>query len=236
MLYDDYLNSLVFPSGRSVKNCKKDASRDKKFPLSRTQLLDDLAKKNFGNYEISWKGAIKKLKEESIAKINESPAEITPDELKKIAKRHRRLTQYGVGLPKVVAQLHQPVMQPNTPCSEEFYKDYEEIQNAMLFDYDSIAQINMAIRFIRCLKPSLNLNKRNNRHSHAMKHVAEHYLSIERPYTYISHGIFIIAAIHQGYLPEVSKNIGIGKSVFFNFDEASILEVESVCQKHYSKR
>ena len=230
MLYEDYRNSLIFPSGRSVGNCKKDAQKLRKEQKKAGQeqihknILDELAQKHMGVKSIAWDDGIEKLKEESVAAIPDSPAKITLDDLTKLAKRHKALTQYGVGVPASVETLHE-----FSPPQSEAEVAPESGQNELLFSEETIPRINLAITFIRCLSPSLRLNKGKNRTSLELKHLAESYLSIQHPDTdtYISHGVFILAALHQGYLPQLSKKEGT--SLYFNFDESSIRDVESLC-------
>lgn len=170
MAYNNYLDSFKFPSGSSIKTCKRDAKKDKHSSLPYSKPLNVQGQKHMGNDSISWPRAIQQLKKNAVEAVYQSSKTISSEEAVELRCKHKRLTQYGVGLPSVIAKRHQFSKNPDT-LSPEFLKSFEEEQNQLLFG--SLPEINTAISFIRKLKPAQDLNERDNRDSLTLTYIAK---------------------------------------------------------------
>jgi hypothetical protein len=219
MTYVNYTDLLKFPSGRSIGNCKKDTRKaHQKTGQSISSLLNEIAQKNFENSSITWDKAINLLLVDSINKVSNSQAEMAFSDLDQLSKTHRKITQYGIGVSSIAIS-RDLMIESQLTGAQALEKQHE-----MLFSPSSLDEFNSALKFLNCLRPSLKLNKNKYRTSYELKHTAENFLSIASPYSYISHGTLIAAALFMGYLPErLSVN---SLSVFFNIDENSLVEVD----------
>lgn len=199
------LDFLRFPSNRSVGNCRKDAKRladQTGRPLH--QCLHDVAVAN--GVPDGWDAAMKLLVERAMRRHGDLPAEMSQDDLIAISRRVPKLTQYGLGL----------------------RAELERERELLLTTLD---QCNLALRYVRHLRPQRRINANPAYSSYALKHAAERYLQRLSPDSaaYVSHGAFICAALFAGFLFERQSRDSL--SVVFNVsDQSPIFEWERLLQ------
>lgn len=207
MSYARYSDLLRFPSGRSVRNCRGDVERMLKSPLHESKLnqcLDEVAVAN--GVPQGWSYAQRHLLDEAVHRTAASSAQISQQQLAQLARKHPKLTRFGIGVWGDLVSL--------------WGKPYAEIVTAENADLSAcIIECRLALAYVNLLQPQRALNRRATRHSYELKHLAERALGKFMEYPYVSNGAFIAAAIFRGFLPEhVSKR---SLSVYLNIDEAS---------------
>ncbi|EGQ8316291.1 hypothetical protein GTW24_18395 [Vibrio cholerae] len=210
---------------RSISNLKKDA---KKLKLSvqgapttlncHSARLDYVITRHTNGRYTSWAALIDKT---TFDRPNNAPDEITLRQLLFIKDRLPRLGVWGAAMCSDIAYRDYELATKDVDF-ETFYDHSEVSCHDALFSYEMIEPINRAIRFIKLLKPAKQINTHYN--SYELKHLAEAYFLSRGdrvfPEHYLFHGVFIVAAFHQGYnFKQVNR---YDKSVFFNFDNTSI--------------
>lgn len=204
------IESLRFPSGRSVANCRKDAKRQSRLdciPLH--EALDAIAIVN--GLDLPWHKAIAALQQQdplpSAAPLR--VREMTVADVQSIMGRHPELTHFGIG-----------VYRPNLKTASELAASFKKERTSLL---GAVAECNRAVRFLQYTTKRKTINF--NRTSYGLKHRVEHYMRSlpDCDSYYVANGAFICAAIHMGFafapVREGSPN------VCFNISERSpILE------------
>lgn len=210
---------------RSISNLKKDAKKLKLsgqgYPATlncHSARLDYVITQHTNGRYASWAALIDKT---TFDRPNNAPDEITLRQLLFIKDRLPRLGVWGAAMCSVIACRDYELTTKEVDF-ETFYDHSEVSCHNALFSHEMVEQINRAIRFIKLLKPAKQINTHYN--SYTLKHLAEDYFHSQGyevfPEHYLFHGVFIVAAFHQGYnFKQVNR---YDKSVFFNFDNASI--------------
>lgn len=212
------LDFLRFPSNRSVGNCRKDAKRladQTGRPLH--QCLHDVAVAN--GVPDGWDAAMKLLVERAMRCHGDLPAEMSQDDLIAISRRVPKLTQYGLGLRAELA-----LIRPDFDYRAELERERELLLT-------TLDQCNLALRYVRHLRPQRRINANPAYSSYALKHAAERYLQRLSPDSaaYVSHGAFICAALFAGFLFERQSRDSLS-AVFNVSDQSPIFEWERLLQ------
>ncbi len=111
--------------------------------------------------------------------------------------------------------------------------DYEAVYrtSVAIMLLTTLDQCNLALRYVRHLRPQRRINANPAYSSYALKHAAERYLQRLSPDSaaYVSHGAFICAALFAGFLFERQSRDSL--SVVFNVsDQSPIFEWERLLQ------
>lgn len=194
------LDWLLFPSGRSVGNCRKDAkrlSRGENIPLD--QALDRVAQQN--GISLPWAKAIEKLRLQPSQAPRSGPG-MTVDDIRAVMDRFPELTHFGMG-----------VYMPDINSSAELQDVFRRERQRLL---EAADECNKALRFLAHTTKRKTINF--TRTSYGLKHSVEHYMKrlpdVEN--YYLANGAFICAAIHAGYdikrVREGSPNVSINIS------------------------
>lgn len=206
MSYARHTDLLQFPSGRSVGNCRNDAKGlQKSTSKSLHTCLDWVAKDN--GYPEGWNFAIENIVAEALQRTQTSPNRMTMDDLLSIAKRNQKLTQYGIGLFGLLAELDPDF---------DYQKKLEQERASLPL---MLPECNRALAYVSMLEPQREINDRPIRKSYELKHLAEFAFQNVWPRAYIPHGAFIIAALFKGFLPQRCSSSSL--SVYFNINENS---------------
>ena len=232
MSYNDYTDRLRFPNGRPVHQCKKDAKKlSKECSQKYQKCLDQKAVEySDGKYK-NWDQAIKDLVWQAVADARRAPDQISLQQLIELEEKHPKITQYGIGM-SPLSLCQQSIIDPDADLDDdEYYNNLVATEHKGIFCSSSMPWINLAIQFIKQLSPSCKPNKKKNRNSYELKHLAEHWLQTKHTDGYLPHGCFIIAALHQGYLPQRCSRNSV--SLYFNFDEKSLRQIDKYLKEEY---
>jgi hypothetical protein len=209
------LDLLLFPSGRSVGNCRKDAkrlSRANGIPLN--QALDRVASEN--GVALPWAKAMVLLQQgELISVPSASFPTMTRADIQSVMDKCPGLTHFGMGLYR---QNHKPL----TELASSFAKERVGLLEA-------VDECNKAVQFLRFATRRKTLNTK--RTSYGLKHSVEHYMKRlpgVKNY-YVANGAFICAAVHLGF--EIAPVRPGNPNVNINISERSpILEWAQLCE------
>lgn len=249
MAYENPINKLKFPSGRTVGNLKNDAKkRVKNKNTTHCLVLDELASKHSYNKYETWDQAISGLREDLCSKILKARGNsFTEEDLYAFREQHPKLTQFGIDC----IRGDDFVVDPDNPLDDNGWPNYlldpkkssedafpylerpfdESLkdENSSLFHPGNMILFDRACLFLDVVLPTFHINKNKSRHSYELKHLAEHYFNkVCNPNGdfYIPNGVLIAAALHRGYLVE-----RCGRSAYFNIDEDSLQELEQQIEK-----
>ena len=200
------IDYLTFPSGRTVRDARKDAKRrQKETGEPYTTCLNHVASQH--GMKASWDSSMALLLENAIEDAKQPRAPMTVDELWRVAKRNPRITQYGIGM----------------------WRDFETIRPWISFEdqlreerdtiYELLPEANNALAFVNHLIPQKAINDDRLATSYELKHIIEIMLRALDVYCYIPHGAFIIAALHKGFLPKECQPGSL--SLYFNISPDS---------------
>ncbi|MFZ3088870.1 MAG: hypothetical protein WA123_12490, partial [Methylotenera sp.] len=199
-------NTQVFPSGRSLRNCRSDAkrlSRSKNIPLH--QALDEIAKNN--GMDVPWAKAVSILSsgQDSLASISVIERMMTIRDIEVVMNMHPRLTHFGIGIS------YRPSM-----TADERTDSFNKNRAALL---DAVDECNKACMFLRHVNKRKTLN--DSYGSYGLKHRVEHYMKrIEGVDNYyVANGSFICAAIYMGF--EYDQIRSMSPNVSFNVSSRS---------------
>lgn len=204
--YVNPIDYLTFPSGRTVRDARKEAKRrQKETGELYTACLDHVA--GLHGMDTGWNRSLDLLRSNAIEDAKHVCAPMSVDDLWKVAKRNPRITQYGIGM----------------------WRDFEElrpwisIEDQLREERDTIFQLlpeaNNALAFVNHLVPQKAINRDRLATSYEFKHIIEIMLRALGVYCYIPHGAFIIAALHKGFLPEECAPGSL--SLYFNISPDS---------------
>lgn len=204
--YINPIDYLTFPSGRTVRDARKEAKRrQKETGEPYTTCLNNVASQHGMN--ASWDSSMTLLLDNAIEDAMQPRAPMTVDELWKVAKRNPRITQYGIGMWRDFE-----ILRPWISFQDQLREERDTI-------YELLPQVNNALAFINHLIPQKAINDERLATSYEFKHIIEIMLRALDVYCYIPHGAFIIAALHKGFLP---KECGPGSlSLYFNISPDS---------------
>lgn len=205
------IESLRFPSGRSVGNCRKDAKRLaqlKHIPLSQAQ--DEVARDN--GLSVSWARALATLKAQALSSpidIQSAEMVMTEADIRAVMEKHPELTHYGRG----IFRDHRKMSWEERTA--KFNEEREKLSRA-------VEECNRAIQFLMHAEKRKTINY--GRTSYGLKHRVEHYMK-NRPDVenyYVANGSFICAAVHMGFKfvpasagsPNVCLNISERSPIF----------------------
>jgi len=178
-------DSLSFPSGRTVGNCRKDAKRlakQKQIPLHQAQ--DIVAAENGSLH--SWGRAIALLKSQPQPVLpSRSALLMSQADIRAVMVSHPNLTHFGIGI------FHSP-----RQSVEERRVVFERERDSLAGALD---ECNRAVRFLMHAVKRKTINARYS--SYGLKHMAEKYMESlpEVSNSYVANGAFICAAIHLGF-------------------------------------
>jgi hypothetical protein len=205
-VYERHTDYLKFPSGRSVQQLRKDAKTLRIETGQKLSLcLDQVALINGGTG--SWAHSIETVLEQSIASYPPQSTLMTMDDLLGVAKRHSKITQYGVGMWADIAEIRP-------------WKTFEEhLKDETDSVYMLHSNCNLALAYIDQLRPQKKINTDSTLTSNELKHHVEHAFDQMGVQLHIHHGAFILAALHRGFLPQRCSPSSL--SVFFNISPDS---------------
>lgn len=196
----------VFPSGRSLTNCRNDAkrlSRSKNIPLH--QALDEIAKIN--GMDVPWAKAMSMLdrSQEDFTSVSAIERLMTKRDIEVVMDMHPRLTHFGIGVS------YRPSM-----TAAERADSFNKNRAALL---EAIDECNKACMFLRHVNKRKTLN--DSYGSYGLKHRVEHYMKrIEGVDNYyVANGSFICAAIHLGF--EYDQIRPLSPNALFNVSSRS---------------
>lgn len=175
--------SLKFPSGRSVGNCRKDAKRlRKQEKISLHDALDRVAIDNGG--ELSWSISLEKLPK-ALSDSHSPELLITLTDVKNVMKEFPTLNYYGFTVGRY---------------SDKSYSETLELnRNALL---DALDECNRVANFLKFVQPRKSINKRVGS-SYGLKHEVERFCrsfpDVRQSDQYVANGSFICAALHLGF-------------------------------------
>jgi len=198
-------DSLCFPSGRTVGNCRKDAkrlARQKQIPLSQAQ--DIVAAENGASH--SWGRAIALLKAQSQpVPPSRSASLMSQSDIRAVMAAHPNLTHFGIGIFRTPRQ-----------SVEERRAIFERERGNLAGALD---ECNRAMRFLMHALKRKTINPRLN--SYGLKHMTEDYMNCLPDVSngYVANGAFICAAIHSGF--DIAPAGPGSPNVRFNISERS---------------
>jgi len=205
------INSIKFPSGRSVANCRKDAKRLAKqngIPLHRAQYQIAV----INGLDMPWDKAISLLSNnlttENQIQTNTLPQIMARADIQAVLKEHPYLTHYGIGIPR-----RRGGWGSN---AEDVDAEYKNQQDQLL---EAIEECNKACYFLRFTEKRKSVNDRGS--SYGLKHEAE-FLMKRLPWQdnyYVANGSFICAALYLGY--EYKQGLNDSPNVVFNISSKS---------------
>ncbi len=201
MNIDNTRDILYFPSGRSVKNCQKDAKRLKKsLGIPHHQALNEVARLN--GLDMNWAEAMQHL-DSQMGATPQYPI-MTVKDIDHVIAQYPRLTHFGFGVFDEAGMSY-------ADLQEKMDRNKEELRNA-------VDECNRACRFIAHLDKRQTFN--NFSTSYGLKHQVEHFLSYQDDIdnTYIANGSFICAAIHMGFKVKESY---LSPNAIFNISSKS---------------
>lgn len=203
-------DSLRFPSGRTVGDCRKDAKRiSRTTGMAFSAALDQVAAKNGGQATWSLSVAALRLNQPTpVAVVPVAWPQMTVDDIRKVLEREPRLTRYGWG-----------VSDASIKAAGSIRAAIEEGQRELM---DHVDECNKSLRFLQHVQKRKTFNSRVGS-SYGLKHQVERYLNrvnVDRPQNpYVANGSFICAALHAGFSINLSSNFG--PNVTFNMSSRS---------------
>ncbi len=209
--YNDLHDYLQFPeTGRSVRNCRKDAKRLRdKTSVKLSACLDQVGREN-GSVS-GWNTSLRQLMDASIRKVSTQQPIMSLDDLQAVANRNRLITQWGVGVWDLA------VVARGAASGDELLKTEHDTIHFLL------PHCNDALVYIRHLTAQRKVNTNRTLKSNELKHHVEHTFKRLGWHTYIPHGAFILAALYMGFLPQRCSRDSL--SVYFNIsDDSPILK------------
>lgn len=214
------IESLRFPSGRSVGNCRKDAKRLARLQhISLNQAQDGVASDN--GLSMSWAKAMATLRSQAQIPIAQPHGfRMTEADIRAVMEKYPELTHYGLGICRDYR---------NMSWQERMAKFREERENLA----GAVDECNRVVQFLMHAEKRKTINYR--RTSYGLKHRAEHYMK-NRPDVenyYVANGSFICAAVHMGFR-FVPASVG-SPNVCFNISERSpIFEWEKLLARAHN--
>lgn len=206
------IESVRFPSGRSVGNCRKDAKRlAREQGISLHQAQDLIAKLN--GSDLSWARSLEAMKaaaeRQSLAKFGVTqPRAMTVSDIDAVIARAPMLTHFGWG-----ANSH--AIRSGESVGDAIRRGQEELRSAL-------EECNKAMLFLAHVVPRKTLNPRAGS-SYGLKHAAEGFLKAfpdaKNRNHHVSNGAFICAALHLGF--DCRPTTLTSVNVFFNFSSRS---------------
>lgn len=196
---------MVFPSGRSVGNCRKDAkalARDGGLPLHAA--LDAVAARNGGGD--CWAERAKALSEPRPAQGPVS-AGVSRADIAAVLEQHPILSSHGIGL---VRQF----LPAGVTGAEELKRARDEL-------LERADQVDMCLQFLAFTGKRKTINFSTN--SYGFKHKVEYFQRrhVDRPLIpYVSNGAFICAAIMAGF--NFHAEFGREPNVFLNISQKGV--------------
>ncbi|HMN15871.1 MAG TPA: hypothetical protein PKD55_26435 [Bellilinea sp.] len=198
-------DSLSFPSGRTVGNCRKDAKRlakQKQIPLHKAQ--DIVAAENGSSH--SWGHAIALLKTQPQPVLpSRSASLMSQADIRAVMVSHPNLTHFGIGIFRLPRQ-----------SVEERRVVFERERGSLAGALD---ECNRAMRFLMHALKRKTINARHS--SYGLKHMTEDFMGRlpDVSNTYVANGAFICAAIHLGF--DVAPAGPDSPNVCFNISDRS---------------
>lgn len=204
--------SLRFPSGRSVGNCRKDAKRSARIEgISYYDALDKVAHLN--GVAMPWAKALSVVKELA-SPIQQHGLQMTAADIKVVMDNYPDLTHFGRG-----------IYYESSASRDERTAKFRVQRDCLA---NAVDECNRAVRFL------MHVNKRKTvnftRTSYGLKHRVEHYMKnlpdVED--YYVANGSFICAAIHMGFIFAPAKAPGSPNVCFNISDRSPIFEWEKL--------
>lgn len=202
------LDLLVFPSGRSVGNCRKDAKRLARLssiPLN--EALDRISAEN--GLSMPWAKAMRALVTAPVTTSHLAANQMTQADIARVMEREPALTHFGLGI-------HHRSGNTLAEHVERFKIERESL-------LQKVDECNKALRWLTHATRRKTINP--NRSSYGLKHSVEYYMKSLPAVDnyYVSNGSFICAALHAGF--EMVRSREGSPNAHFNISERSpILE------------
>lgn len=205
---------LVFPSGRSVGNCRKDAKRlVRSSGIALHDALNRVAAEN--GLALPWAKALLALSSNEVEVIPSPAYQMTPADIARVMEREPQLTHFGLGISR-----------PLEKTPEERKKQFEAERTRLLGHADECSK---ALRWLAHATKRKTINP--GRSSYGLKHSVEHYMKWLPDVSdyYVANGSFICAALHAGF--EMVQSRPGSPNAHFNISERSpILEWARLCE------
>ncbi len=202
-------DSRQFPSGRSVRNARKDAKRlARSTGISVSAAQDQIAKDN--GCPQGWGRAMPTLPKRgaTLDTQNKGIPRMSANDVQAILEREPWLTRFGHG--------------PSDSSVRECGSYAAALAAGRRELLDHLEECNRALRFLSHVEKRKSVNP-SLATSYGLKHVAEHYLrrvDVDLPEDhYVSNGAFICAALHAGFSMKACAEDG--PNVRFNMSSRS---------------
>lgn len=197
----------LFPSGRSVGNCRNDAKRKSRDQnISLTEAQNQVAIDNGG--KISWAYSVENLVRQSWPREPTDLPGMSQADIRAVMDRCPELTRNGWGI-----------------AAQEVEKagSYDAaLRNGQTSLLRSVDECNRCLRFLQHVEKRKSINPKVGS-SYGLKHEVERFLDLlkaDAPANcYVANGSFICAALHLGF--EVKRLTWNNPNVHFNMSSKS---------------